>query len=179
MAARVLLATFLATGAWWVLTSGTSGACIPVQLTDQRMARLAAEAADRIFVGTVLVSQKPDRDHHVRVFSVQEYVKGHGPHHLTFTDDPPCPVSVEEGGAYLIGAGRPVRLDTALETEARERVTLIERAVLARQSSLGSFSDSPLPDWATAAGMGGAIFVATGILIGIRLLAARRPGSLL
>ncbi|MCI0777823.1 MAG: hypothetical protein J4N95_06560, partial [Chloroflexi bacterium] len=77
-----------------------------------------------------------------------------------------------EGGTYLVGwlGWPPVRLDKLQPAEAQARIAEMEAALLTEYGTLGSFTDDPLPPWATTAGFGAAGLLGAALLVGVRRL---------
>ena len=171
IAARLLLALALVASIWPFVGGGNAYACQPFRGSDQLAARISAELSLPIFVGTVLISEEPDRDHRVHVFAVERYLLGDGPRQLTIVSRPVCLKFYTVGARYLT-AIRTTNLDRLSPAEADERIAQMEAALLAEYGTLGSFTDDPLPPWATAAGLGAAILLAGCLLLGVRRFAS-------
>ena len=169
MAARLLLALALVVSIWPFVGGRDAHACTPFRGSPEQAAGLAAELSFPIFIGTVVKSEEPDRDHRVHVFVVERYLLGEGTHQLTIVTRPICPNRYSEGSRYLTGVGA-TNLDRLSAVEADQRIALMETAILAENGTLGSFTDEPLPPWTTAAGLGAAFAVGAGLLLGVRRL---------
>ena len=172
MAARLLLAIALVVSIWPLLGSGAAHACQPFRGSVEQAVGISGELSLPIFVGTVLTSEEPDRDHQVHVFAVERYLLGDGPRQLTIVSKPICRKFYTVGDRYLT-AIRTTNLDRLSPAEADERISDMEAAVLAEYGSLGTFTDDPIPPWATAASFGVAILAGAGLLLGVRRLASR------
>ncbi len=145
MAARLLLALALVASIWPFVGGGDAQACSRwVFLSQEQLIQRYAEASDLIFLGTVLKDEEPDRDHLVRAFAVERYLKGQGPHQLTVVQRPVCPGSMEVGARYLVswtGGENNINLSRLSPAEAEERIAQMETALLAEYGTLGSFTD--------------------------------------
>ncbi len=92
MAARLLFALALVASIWPFVGGSGAHACTRwVYLTQEQLIRLDAESSELIFLGTVLMDEEPDRDHLVRAFAVERYLKGEGPRQFTTIQKPVCP----------------------------------------------------------------------------------------
>ena len=172
MAARFLLAIALVASIWpFVGGGGSAHGCQPITMAShEQLLRLSVELSERIFIATVHTAVE-DRDHRVRSFAVERYLKGEGARQLTTVQRPVCRESLEVGGQYLYGViGGAIRLDRLPPAEAQERIAEMETALIAAYGTLGSFTDEPLPTWVTATGFGAAILLGAGLLLGVRRL---------
>lgn len=174
MPVRFLLAIAVVASVWPFVGGGDAHACTrSVFLSQEQLIQRDAEASDLIFLGTVLKDEEPDRDHLVRAFAVERYLKGQGPRQLTIVQRAACPGSMEVGARYLVswtGGANNINLDRLSSAEAEQHIAQMETAVLAEYGTLGSFTDDPLPPWATAAGFGVAGLLGAGLLLGVRRL---------
>lgn len=170
--ARLLLALALVASIWSFVGGDGAHACIrPVLVSQEQLIRVSASTMNLIFIGEVIVAEEPDRDHRVRTFAVERYLKGDGPRLLTTISKPVCRDSLGVGGTYLYGViGGHIFLGRPPSAKAEEHVSQMETALLAEYGTLGSFSDDPLPPWATAAGFGATLALAGGLLLGVRRL---------
>ena len=170
MAARFVLAVALVASIWPFVAGSEAHACTPFRGSYEHVIRLSVEHSEQIFIATVHTAVE-DRDDRVRSFAVERYLKGEGARQLTTVQRPICPARYKEGGTYLVGwLGPPVRLDKLEPAEAQARIAEMEAALLTEYGTLGSFTDDPLPPWATTAGFGAAGLLGAALLVGVRRL---------
>lgn len=195
MAARLFLALALVTSIWPFVGGGAAHACI----CAKRELSSFVENSDVIVIGKV-VSVRTTRQtfqyyldnpdliglREVAVYHVvaQQYLSGGGGKHLSVQDiNGPCASPIEEtGGEYLFylqleKSGSLMRSQCSGSFEIRDytpqsSIDVVEReaALQGKDVTVSSFTDDPLPPWATAAGLGAALAVGASLLFGVRRL---------
>lgn len=198
MAARLLLATAILTGSLWALAPTSAYACI----CAPREASEHVAAADIIVLGKVTATNSvqvpvtyqgvngPDlqtmRDVPLYRFIVQEYIGGSGSSRLEIVPQAgPCFSAFDEPGekrllfldrqpdSYLVLRDCSGSFRVWNYTPESSINVIREEAALQGKFEPTSFTDDPIPPWATTASFGAAALLGAGLLFGVRRLASR------